>query len=558
MDFKVPSAELAAKGVAQAGLKRPAAEVSVGSAPTPAWFRFLVPSVADLIFLVLLVALTYGALAPKLLGDAGTGWHIRDGERILETHAFPHTDSFSSTMSGRPWYAWEWLFDVAIAGVHHCMGLNGVVFFGALVIAAAFALLFRYTVKRGGGLPVTVILLVLSIGASTIHLFARPHVLSWLLTVIWFRALDSSESAANGRNHRLFWLPVMMLLWANVHGGFLLGFALLGLYLAGGAIEYFISHRPVETQLAAPPDGDRQTIAKRLRHLATITALALLASLVNPYGYKLHLHVYQYLTNRFLMNHIDEFLSPNFHGVAQQCFATLLLITILALASARARPRPTHLLVILFAAYSGLYASRNLPTSSILLTLIVAPILSQTMAAGIGSPAWMQRLFSRMHFFSERMDKMEFRARGHLWPLALTVFGLAVCLHQGYLGSRQIMDAHFDAERFPVQAVNAIAQDDNRAPIFAPDYWGGYLIYRLYPQTLVVVDDRHDLYGEQFLKDYLRVTRVAPGWDKVLDSKQVTRVLAPAESSLANILRETTGWQIRYQDKVAVLFERSK
>jgi hypothetical protein len=558
LDFKARSAELAAEGVAQAGLKRPAAEVSVGSAPTPAWFRFLVPSVADLIFLVLLVALTYGALAPKLLGDAGTGWHIRDGQRILETHAFPRTDSFSSTMSGRPWYAWEWLFDVAIAGVHHWMGLNGVVFFAALVIAAAFALLFRFTVKRGGSLPVTIILLVLAIGASTIHLFARPHVLSWLLTVIWFRALDSSESAATGKDHRLFWLPVLMLLWANVHGGFLLGFALLGLYVAGGAIEYFVSHPPVETQLAASPAGDRQTIAKRLKLLATITALALLASLVNPYGYKLHLHVYQYLTNRFLMNHIDEFLSPNFHGVAQQCFAALLLITMLALASARTRLRPTQLLVILFTAYSGLYASRNLPTSSILLILIVAPILSQTIAADVGRPAGMQRCLSRLHSFSERMDNMEVRLRGHLWPIALAVLGFTVCLHQGYLGSRQVMDADFDGTRFPVLAVDAIAQGDNRAPIFAPDYWGGYLIYRLYPQTLVVVDDRHDLYGEQFLKDYLRVTRVAPGWDKVLDHKHVTRVLAPAESSLANILRETAGWQIRYQDKVAVLFERSK
>jgi hypothetical protein len=556
LDFKVPSAELAAKGVAQAGLKRPAAEVSVGSAP--AWFRFLVPSVADLIFLILLVALTYGALAPKLLGDAGTGWHLRDGQRILQTHAFPRTDSFSSTMSGRPWYAWEWLFDVAIAGVHHWMGLNGVVFFAALVIAAAFAVLFRFTVKRGGSLPVTVILLVLSIGASTIHLFARPHVLSWLLTVIWFRALDASETAPAGRDHRLFWLPVLMLLWANVHGGFLLGFALLGLYLAGGAIEYFISRPPVETQLAAPPAGDRQTIAKRLMHLATITALALLASLVNPYGYKLHLHVYQYLTNRFLMNHIDEFLSPNFHGVAQQCFAALLLITMLALASARTRLRPTHLLVIFFAAYSGLYASRNLPTSAILLTLMVAPILSQTIATNVGLPAWMQRLFYHLHSFSERMDNMEVRLRGHLWPIALAIFGFAVCLHQGYLGSRQVLHAHFDAKRFPVQAVNAIAQGDNRAPIFAPDYWGGYLIYRLYPQTLAVVDDRHDLYGEQFLKDYLRVTRVAPGWDRVLDERGITCVLAPADSSLANILKENAGWRVTYEDKVALLFERSK
>ena len=558
MDSKVPSAEHGAEGTAQAGLKRPPVEVSVGSASTPAWFRFLAPSVADLIFLILLIALTYGALAPKLLGDAGTGWHIRDGQRILATHSLPRTDSFSSTMSGHPWYAWEWLFDLAIAGIHHWMGLNGVVFFTALAIAAVFALLFRFTVELGGSLPVTVVLLVLSIGASTIHLFARPHVLSWLLALIWFRVLDSSESAATGKGHRLFWLPVLMLLWANVHGGFLQGFALLGLYLAGGAIERFVSRPSVETQLAASPAGGRQTIANRLKHLLMITALALLASLVNPYGYKLHVHVYQYLTNRFLMNHIDEFLSPNFHGVAQQCFAVLLLITILALASARTRLRPTHLLVILFAAYSGLYASRNLPTSSILLTLIVAPILSQTIAAGGGRPAWMQRCLSRMHSFSERMDNMEFRLRGHLWPVALTVFGFAVCLHQGRLGSRQIMDAQFDAKRFPVQAVNVIAQRGLRAPVFAPDYWGGYLIYRLYPQTQVVVDDRHDLYGEQFLKDYLRVTHVAPGWDRVLDEKHVALVLTPTESSLANILRETAGWQITYEDPVAALFERSK
>lgn len=558
MDSKVPSAEHGAEGTVQAGLKRPPAQDSVGSASTPAWFRFLAPSVTDLIFLILLIALPYGALAPKLLGDAGTGWHIRDGQRILETHSFPRTDLFSSTMSGHPWYAWEWLFDLAIAGIHHWMGLNGVVFFTALVIAGTFGLLFRFTVKRGGSLPVTVILLALSIGASAIHLFARPHVLSWMFAVIWFRVLDASDAAPAGKDHSLFWLPVLMVLWANVHGGFLLGFALLGPYLAGGAIEYFLSRPSVETQLAASPPGSRQTIAKRMKHLLTITALALLASLVNPYGYKLHVHVYQYLTNRFLMNHIDEFLSPNFHGVAQQCFAALLLITILALASARARLRPTHLLVILFAAYSGLYASRNLPTSSILLTLIVAPILSQTMAANVGLPARMQRLFFRLHFFSERMDKMEFRLRGHLWPLALTVFGLAVCLHQGRMGSRQLLDAHFDAKRFPVQAVDMIAQRGLRAPIFAPDYWGGYLIYRLYPQTLVVVDDRHDLYGEQFLKDYLRVTHVAPGWDKVLEEKHVSRVLTPEESSLANILKETAGWQITYEDKVAVLFERSK
>src|SRR5438552_6501478 len=160
----------------------------------PAWFRFLIPSVADLIFIVLLIALTYGALAPRLLKDAGTGWHIRNGQQILLTHSITRIDTFSYTMHCQPWYAWEWLYDVLIAAIYQALGLNGVVFFTAAVIAATFALVLRLTLRQGGGLPVSVILLFLAVGASTIHFFARPHVLSWLLTVIWFQLLDRSET----------------------------------------------------------------------------------------------------------------------------------------------------------------------------------------------------------------------------------------------------------------------------------------------------------------------------------------------------------------------------
>ncbi len=138
--------------------------------------------------------MTGGTLAPRLLGDASIGWHIRNGDLMLRSHSITRTDSFSATMSGQPWYAWEWLYDVKIAGIHYWWGLNGVVFFTAVIIAATFALTLSLCLRRGADLPVTVILLALSLGASMIHLFARPHVLSWLFTVVWFQLLDSSES----------------------------------------------------------------------------------------------------------------------------------------------------------------------------------------------------------------------------------------------------------------------------------------------------------------------------------------------------------------------------
>ena len=527
-----------------------ATEIRTSATP----FRFLIPSVEDLIFIVLLIALTYGALAPRLLKDAGTGWHIRDGQQILLTHSITRADSFSYTMHGQLWYAWEWLYDVLIAAIHQWLGLNGVVFLTAVVIAATFALVLRLALRRGSSLLVAVILLLLAVGASTIHFFARPHVLSWLLTVIWFQLLDSSETAsetaANAEHdRRLFWLPVIMLLWTNLHGGFLLGIALCGIYLIAGLIRYLSDKE------------DRQKLGRGLKRLAVASLLSLFTTLVNPYGYKLHIHIYSYLSNRFLMNHIDEFLSPNFHGVAQQCFAALLLITVAAVAMKRQKLRLSHLLVIIFAAYSGLYASRNLPVSSILLTLIVAPILSASISdvsASRKMSSWLRRLISRANAFASRMTEIELRSRGHLWPALAVLLGLVVCIEHGRLGASQVMDAQFDAKRFPVQAVEVIAQRGIEDPIFAPDYWGGYLIYRFFPNPRVFVDDRHDLYGERFLKDYLKVMHVQPDWEKFLNERQVQWILAPGEGSLSNILKETPAWKVIYEDNTAILFQRAK
>jgi hypothetical protein len=514
---------------------------------TPAaWFRFLAPSTTDLIFIILLVTMSGGVLAPRLLGDASVGWHIRNGEEMLRTHAITRTDSFSVTMAGQAWYAWEWLYDVVIAGIHHSAGLNGVVFFTAVIIALTFALTLRLSLRRGADLPIAALLLALALGASMIHLFARPHVLSWLFTVIWFQILDSSESMG-GR--RLWYLPALMLLWVNVHGGFVLGFAWLGLYLLSATIRYF----------RCRDEDYKRRLAARLRTLGTVTAVSLLASLINPYGYKLHLHVYQYLSSRWMMNHIDEFLSPNFHGVAQQCFVAILLLTIVGLAVARNKPRLSQALVLLFATYSGLYASRSLPVSSLLLTLIVAPIWTQALADAGKNPNLSSRLrglLSRWLSLTSRVGRIELGFRGHVWPIAAVMAGVIICAQAGRMGSRQWLDAHFDAGHLPVQAIDVIVKRGVREPIFAPDSWGGYLIYRLYPQNKVFVDDRHDLYGEEFLREYLKAIRLTPDWDVFLKEKKVNWALLPVESSLANMLAETSQWNLVYRDGTAVLLER--
>ena len=165
---------------------------------TSFWSRWLLPSAADLVFLGLLFSLSCGVLASRLLGDAGIGWHIRNGQLMLQTHAITRVDPFSSTMSGQPWYAWEWLYDLLIAGVHHWAGLNGVVFLTALVVAATFALTLRLAVARGGDLPLTIVLLALAIGGHSIQ--AQQQVSGALASKAPEAAASSATAQANGHN----------------------------------------------------------------------------------------------------------------------------------------------------------------------------------------------------------------------------------------------------------------------------------------------------------------------------------------------------------------------
>jgi len=159
---------------------------------TPAWKYWILPSIADLIFVALLAALVFTPLSVKLLGDAGIGWHIRTGQLILSTQTIPPVDPFSSQIQ-KPWVAWEWLYDIAVGLLQAAWGLNGVVWFTAVVIAAVFGWTFRLLVARGTNLFVALVLVLLAMSASTIHFLARPHVLSWLFTFAWFWILDSTE-----------------------------------------------------------------------------------------------------------------------------------------------------------------------------------------------------------------------------------------------------------------------------------------------------------------------------------------------------------------------------
>jgi hypothetical protein len=525
--------------------------------PSSSALRFLLPSVRDFVFIFLFWSALAGPLSNRPLADADIGWHIRTGELILANHALPRTDPFSSTMQGQPWFAWEWLYDILLGVLHRTCGLNGVVWLCALLVAGVFALLLSQLLRRGVGLPLAIILMLLAEAASAIHLFARPHIASWLFSLLWFVVLERWENSGAGRPPRwiVWFFPASMLLWVNLHGGWLFGMALLGIHTLAAFAE----------NLRAKDPFAAIEVAHRARSMALAWLASAVATLVNPYGRHLHVHVYRYLSDRYLMDRIDEFRSPNFHGWSERCFAVILVLTLVAFAGNRKRLQLSQLLVVLLAAYAGFYSSRNLPVSSMLLVLITGPILWDaltSLADKAGAWRWLRAASGRVAKFSLRMGEQEMQLRGHFWATLAVLCAFVICLSGGRLGSHQLVDASFDPKRVPVAAVNFLQQEgvegrSDSVPVFSTDAWGGYLIYRMYPERKVVIDDRHDLYGSGRIRQYLTLMQVEPGWQAVLKDWRIRTLLLPTDSTLANLLRELPKeWRVAHEDRVAVVFER--
>jgi hypothetical protein len=524
------------------------------SQPSNSPLIFLLPSARDVIFILLFWSILAGPLSKKPLADADIGWHIRTGEQILATHSIPRTDDFSSTMQGQPWFAWEWLYDLALGFLHRTMGLNGVVWLAALIVATVMTLLIGQLVETGTGLPLAIVLMLLAEMAAAIHLYARPHIVSWLLTLVWLIALERWATSQKPSIQIARWLPwffpASILLWVNLHGGWIFGLAVLAIYAVSAAVE----------SLREPDVLLKIRAWHRARVMGWAFVWSAIATLVNPHGWRLHAHIYRYLSDQYLMNKIDEFRSPNFHGWSERGFAAILVITIVAFVGRRRSIPIRHLLLTLLAAYAGFYSSRNLPVASIILVLVAGPLLWEIMTTEHpGSWRVLRAASARMNAFARRMDEQELRLRGHVWPMALALIMLAVCLNGGKLGSKQLIHARFDPEHLPVNAADFLAQQSSAQPVFSPDSWGGYLIYRLYPTRRVVMDDRHDLYGSDRVQDYLVLVQVEPGWKDVLEKWQIRTLVFQRNATLVGILRELPQqWNVVYEDNVAVVMEKKK
>jgi hypothetical protein len=501
--------------------------------------RRLAPSIPAISFIIWWIVSSLVFPARLLNADGDLLRHIGHGEWMLQHHSLIHADPFSFTKGGQPFVGFEYGSQLIYALTHRAAGLAGVAIFAGFLIATAYALLARFLLSRGTDPLLTYLTTVVAAVLGAFHWAARPHLFTLVaVVVLMFRlepTTDSRQPATTLRpltvDRRPLWALPLFAIWANLHGGFVFGLVLIGIYFAGHALEYLLNN-------------DRTAEMQRLRYLAQLFAFGLLGTLINPHFLALHRHVLDFFGQQFLLDNTNEFLSPDFHHLFGKLLLASLLGMISILACLRRRPHSAHLLTLLAMTYFVLTAQRNIQ----LFGVTAVPILAMLV-----DPHW-RRLpdWRGIRAVFQRDAPL-----GSTVPYVLTMlatFGFLM-VGQGALFGKQVVPDTVSPETFPVAVVRRARAEHLEGRIYNSFIWGGYLIYA-WPEQRVFIDGGTDFYGADLLKDYMDIGGLAPHWRTSLEHWNITLALIPTNSGFVHELLREPGWRLHDCDATATLLQK--
>jgi hypothetical protein len=488
-------------------------------------------SARQLLVLVFFLIIFTGAARP--IGDPDFWWHLKTGQLILETRAIPHSDIFSSLHFGKEWVAHEWLSEVVMYSVYRSLGYGGLIVLFALVITTAFLVVYQRYRQRVGHPHIAGFALLLGAFATLPTWGVRPQMFSLLFASIFLAILDNYTR--NGRERGLWWLVPLTVCWVNMHAGFALGIGLVLLTIVGLAVESLLSR-----------GESLKTVWRAIRPLSVVLLVCLAAVMVNPNGVRIYSYPFETLNSHAMMKYIGEWSSPDFHEPMFQALALLIFLTFGALALSRKRVSLRELLLLAATGVAALRSGRNVP----FFALVAIPLLAEHSWDWISTQRWGQWL--------TRPEKRE-TGKNAAIKVALNIAFLVVA-PLGLVLTRVAQSAAnqplVNSQQFPAAAVDYLAAQKLPQPIYNEYGWGGYLIWRLYPDYRVYIDGRADVYGDAFLEEFLMVHKGETRWQEPLNRYAIRTVLVKPDAAIASLLRQDAGWQNVFEDSQAVIFTK--
>jgi hypothetical protein len=433
------------------------------------------------------------AVGISKLSDNSFFWHLRTGEYILD-HGIPRHDVFSYTAPGTKWIAQSWLAEVAYALVDRGFGANGIRLFVGLVGAGIGILTYRLALRLVRDRVVACGLTAAALAGIYTVWSERPLLIGVLFLLVLLWVVEVPDSVV-GR-HPLVVIPVLMWLWANTHGTFELGFAYLGLHLAG---RWFDGHRPWEG---------------RERSLLLGSVIGFAVIFVNPYGPDLLLFPLDLLSRGDILSHVTEWQSPDFRQSWGIALALWIVVYVWALARGRHRVTRRDLVVTIPMLLLALWAVRNVAIAP----LVCLPVVTRC--------------------FARDEEKPSTTSRG-LVGAAITVLVMAGLV----MGYQATTEKGYDLRSYPVAAMRYVERNGLiGSRLLTTDATAGWVILDHYPEQKVFMDDRFDMYPTSVIDDYFKLTRGGRGWSAVLERHDVETIVWPVSSPLGSLLDQSSQW----------------
>lgn len=450
-------------------------------------------------------------------------WHLAAGRTIWETGALPSQDLYSFTASGRAWIEHSWALELIMYALYSPFGMAG----PASLYAAAFAgmLALAALTLRGMGLraraAAPVLLLLLPVFLP--YIGTRPQVFGFLL----FAALLALvERYRHSPDRRVWVIPFVFVIWANMHGSYAIGLGWLALVLVCERAAARLGWT-----------GDRYLAGGAWKRLAISTGLAALAVASNPAGPELWIYPFTKFGNPWLQ-YIIEWKPTPLNDPRFWPFVLLAGSVLTLLVLRRTRPALSDLVVTAGLCFAALYGRRFIPFASLWLVVMYGRLI---MADG-GATLRFGRWFRRAPVGGRSLRN-------------LVLLGVCAALA---LATARPPDPGAKG-RLPVAAVDYLGAAGLSGPLFNDYNWGGYLIWRLTPAVQVFIDGRgDDLYMDgEILPDYFRAVHLLEDPEPILDRHGIRQVLHRPDTPFVRYLRATGRWQTVYDDGDAVLLERT-
>lgn len=478
------------------------------------------------IFLILIARMHLGWVDPDYF------WHLRTGQYLFEHHALPTGDIFSYTYDGRPWVLHEWLSEIVLYCVHSLLGAFGVKLVVSLMATATLVILYK-TANQILKRTYLAFVLTLIFFIPIISVMApRPQMVTLLMFAFFMYALTAFKYVHTTRT--LWLLPPLMVVWTNAHGGYMIGIALLLMFVACEWLMWIARQ-------------NHDVVGKsRLKVLSWVTGLTILASLVNPYFIRHWLYPFEVMGMKAAQEYMVEWRSPNFHSLPFQLYLALVLFTMTAAMYRKVRPDLTELVVTLFFVATGFVAIRHLIFAIIVLVPFAATTITQLSPTRLLADERVRRLHSSYQRFvhnGKDIGKIEFVLNWFL--LTVTVVGLTL-----YYPVFHEKDAEILNQTVPVKATEFIVRAGINGRMFHTYHYGGYLIQTLQPTQKVFIDGRADMYGDKFIEEYIAISQVAAGWKEKFEKYGIDYVVMQRDTPLIQILKAQGNFRLVFEDEI--------